>query len=141
MHRAAPFAEAPAPRRLPVVTELVAAGGALAVGAAFLLSPDHIEDGPVICPFRRLTGLPCPGCGLTRSWVYLAHGQWRDAIVAHPFGLVAVALTVALVAAVVLARARGHAPPDLDRLVRRPWVVALIGAWLTFAALRLVLAL
>ena len=70
---------------------LVATGAAVALGAAFAISPDHVEDGPVICPFRRLTGLPCPGCGLTRSWVYLAHGRWGDAFAAHPFGLVAVA--------------------------------------------------
>ncbi len=34
---------------------------------------------PVSCAFRRLTGVPCPGCGLTRSFVYLAHGQALDA--------------------------------------------------------------
>ncbi len=142
MLRVARSAEVPAPHRPPVsATELVAAGGAAAIVAAFWFSPDHIEDGPVICPFRRLTGLPCPGCGLTRSWVYLAHGQWSDSLSAHPFGVIAAGLTVALVVAVVAARVRRRRPPDLDRLVRRPWALALIGAWLAFAVVRLVAAI
>ena len=41
---------------------------------------------PSICAFHDLTGLPCPGCGLTRSWVSLAHGHWREALVWHPLG-------------------------------------------------------
>jgi hypothetical protein len=139
MPRAAPFADATR-RRTPVATSLVAAGAAAALGAAFSISPDHVEDGPVICPFRRLTGLPCPGCGLTRSWVYLAHGWWRESFAAHPFGVVAVVAAVALVVSVTLAVVRRGPLPDLDAFVRRPWVLATLGAWLTFAAVRLVLA-
>jgi len=118
-------------------TEWIAVGGVGAALGAVLLSPDGIEDGPVLCPFRLLTGLPCPGCGLTRAWVYLAHGQWRDSFLANPFGMVMVALLVALVIAVVTARVRRSAAPDLDRLVRRRWLQVLLGAWLVFAAVRL----
>jgi hypothetical protein len=131
----------PASRPRPAATEWIAAGGSAALAGAFVLSPDGIDDGPVICPFRLLTGLPCPGCGLTRSWVHLAHGQWRDSFLANPFGVVLVALLVALVAAVVIARVRHTAAPDLDELVRRPWLRAVLGAWLVFAAARLLVAL
>jgi hypothetical protein len=34
---------------------------------------------PEICFWKRALGIDCPGCGLTRSWVYLAHGDWRAA--------------------------------------------------------------
>ncbi|WP_340537717.1 DUF2752 domain-containing protein [Nocardioides sp. GXZ039] len=122
-------------------TELVAIGGLGALALAFVLAPDGVEDGPILCPFRRLTGLPCPGCGLTRSWVYLAHGRWEDAFAAHPFGIVAVLAVVALVAVVVLARVRGRRPPNLNTLARLRWVQVILGAWLAFAAVRLVLAL
>ncbi|MCR1785424.1 DUF2752 domain-containing protein [Nocardioides carbamazepini] len=130
---------APATRR-PQTTEVVVAVGVAALGVSLFLSPDHIEDGPVICPVRRLTGLPCPGCGLTRSWVYLAHGWWRESFLAHPFGPLFATVVVALGVAVVLARVRRTAPPSLDRIVKHPVAVVVLGAWLGFALVRAVLA-
>ena len=38
----------------------------------------------VICLFRRLTGIPCPGCGMTRAFAHLAKGEWAAAWVSHP---------------------------------------------------------
>jgi hypothetical protein len=130
-----------ASRPRPAESEWIALGGVGAASAALLLSPDGIADGPVVCPFRLLTGLPCPGCGLTRAWVYLAHGQWHESFVANPFGLVLLALVVALVVAVVTARLRRVAPPDLNALVRQRWVLLILGGWLAFAVVRLLLAL
>src|SRR6476469_10699752 len=110
MPRADLFAEArPRAAGAPVTTRLVAAGAAAALGAALVISPDRVEHGPVVCPFRRLTGLPCPGCGLTRSWVYLAHGRWSDSWHAHPFGAVAMVAAVVLVVW-VLAAVTGRRP-------------------------------
>jgi hypothetical protein len=131
----------PASRPRPAATEWIATGGLGVATGAFVLSPDGIDDGPVVCPFRLLTGLPCPGCGLTRSWVHLAHGQWRDSFLANPFGMVLVGLLVALVAAVVIARMQRTRPPDLDDLIRRPWLRALVGAWLIFALARLLVVI
>lgn len=48
-------------------------------------------DGPRIpaCPSRLLTGVPCPGCGLTRSVTSLEHGDVIRAWRYNPFGPVA----------------------------------------------------
>jgi len=51
----------------------------LVLATSFML-PLPAADGrilgmPSICPFYEVTGLPCPGCGLTRSFVCFAHGD------------------------------------------------------------------
>lgn len=33
------------------------------------------QEIPVLCGFRKMFGIPCPGCGMTRSFVFLAHGD------------------------------------------------------------------
>lgn len=43
-------------------------------------------DVPMMCAFRAYTGYPCPGCGLTRSFVFLAHGQPLSAAWMNPMG-------------------------------------------------------
>lgn len=34
---------------------------------------------PELCHFKRYTGIDCPGCGLTRSFISIAHARWQDA--------------------------------------------------------------
>ncbi len=43
---------------------------------------------PDTCWSRSVFGLKCPGCGLTRSIVYLAHGDWRASWEMHRVGFV-----------------------------------------------------
>jgi hypothetical protein len=35
---------------------------------------------PVFCPFELLTGIPCPGCGMTRAVLCLVSGNPSDAL-------------------------------------------------------------
>jgi hypothetical protein len=61
----------------------------LALGLACLLqvrSDQRVEfrwgwTGPLpeSCGSRVFLGMECPGCGLTRSFIYLSRGQWSDA--------------------------------------------------------------
>jgi hypothetical protein len=37
------------------------------------------------CFFAATTGLPCPGCGMTRATAALLKGQWGLAMMYHPF--------------------------------------------------------
>lgn len=39
-----------------------------------------------MCLILELTGIPCPGCGLTRSVLLILRGQWERAWEMHPFG-------------------------------------------------------
>jgi len=48
----------------------------------------EMENLPVSCAFRRVTGTPCPGCGLTRSWVALGRGAVAESITFHRLGWV-----------------------------------------------------
>jgi hypothetical protein len=72
------------------VSRLAAAG----LGLALLVPPGLVARGPVLCPVRRLTGVPCPGCGLTRSIGLLLHGRIREATNLHPFSPLVLATLV-----------------------------------------------
>lgn len=37
-----------------------------------------------VCLFRRITGISCPGCGLTRSMAHLAKGDLSAGLRMHP---------------------------------------------------------
>jgi hypothetical protein len=42
---------------------------------------------PDTCSFQNLTGLPCPGCGLTRSIVTAMRGDFKASLSYHRLGL------------------------------------------------------
>jgi hypothetical protein len=126
-------------RGRPTTADWVAVGGIAALVTAAAFPVGHAESGPVLCPFRRLTGLPCPGCGMTRSWIYLTHGDWHAAFAANPFGPLVALAVVALAVTVVRERAGGRRPPDFERLVRSRWVLPVVVAWLVFGVVRAVL--
>lgn len=44
------------------------------------------DGGFILCAFRRLTGIPCMGCGLTRSFCAIAKGEVGRAAGFHPLG-------------------------------------------------------
>ncbi len=39
------------------------------------------------CPFYRILGISCPGCGVTRAWLCFLHGDWSQAVSFHLFFL------------------------------------------------------
>jgi hypothetical protein len=80
--------------------------GATAVGAA---APDAELDGPTLCPFRLVTGLPCPFCGLTRSLVAFGQGRVEVSFERAPLGPLVPFLALAVGVAAVAAMARGRA--------------------------------
>ena len=47
---------------------------------------DHLP-GYVLCPFRVVTRIPCPGCGMTRAMLYLGQLDFGKAIHLNVFSI------------------------------------------------------
>jgi hypothetical protein len=66
--------------------ELLLAGAlVLVLLASVCIAPSELPH-VVVCGFKRLTSLACPLCGLTRSFIAIGHGEWREAWRQNPFG-------------------------------------------------------
>lgn len=84
------------------------------------------------CMFRRVTGIPCPGCGLTRAADHFAHFHWLTALKSNPLGTVAAAC-FALLAVWTLLHLAFRVPfPDIE-LSDRDWRIARYAAIAGFA--------
>jgi hypothetical protein len=117
----------------------VACGAALCASAA--LEPSEVRAGPVVCPFRMVTGLPCPGCGMTRAWVLLAHGRPDAAMLANPFVLLVMPAAVLWVLVTLSALVRRRPAPDPAKLMRSAALRTVACGWLAFAVVRLIAVL
>src|SRR5262245_43075202 len=65
---------------------------------------------PPSCASRSLLGLKCPGCGLTRSVVDVAQGQWRASWRDHRLGGLIAAVIVLQIPYRLLALRRPDRP-------------------------------
>jgi hypothetical protein len=52
------------------------------------LSTSGFRNGPVICPIRLFLGIPCPGCGGTRSLGAICEGDFESAWNLNPLSFV-----------------------------------------------------
>jgi len=67
------------------------------------------------CLFRRVAGVPCPGCGLSRAFLALLQGDWSSVRRLHPLAPLLV-LECAAIWAAVGAWAVGRPPFPQPRL-------------------------
>jgi hypothetical protein len=58
----------------------------LAIAVTSCIYEPWAYGGPILCPMRAMTGLDCPGCGLTRSFCALAHGRLIQSVEYHCLG-------------------------------------------------------
>ena len=111
---------------------------AAALALSFVWSPSGLP-GIDLCPFHRLTGLPCPGCGLTRAFCAISHADFAAAWACNPFGYLFYGIAVILLLRPVLRR---HYQSS-ERLILQPHMVstgvaALVGAMWVFGVLRMI---
>jgi uncharacterized protein DUF2752 len=108
---------------LPAVGLSAATGGALAAGAAGLVTGTTASGWP--CLFAAATGLPCPFCGLTHGVAALGAADVGTAVAAHPLAPLAVGLALAVPVTLLVRRRLTVAPAAL-------WALALLvsAVWL-----------
>lgn len=68
-------------------SRLICLAGVTAPLAGALLYNHGFQIPWLVCPLRSLTGIPCPTCGITRSLMAMADGNWAGAIGYHALGL------------------------------------------------------
>lgn len=112
---------------------LVLLGGG-AVGAALFFTPAADDPTTVLvlgqsfggeCGMKTALGVPCPQCGMTRSWVYLARGRILEAFTFNVAGALLFLWIVigGLIGALRLVTGR-------ERLLSPPWIALFI--WVMF---------
>ncbi len=91
---------------------------------------------PESCPSKLLWGFPCPGCGLTRSFVAMSRGEVLRAHRFNAMGPVLFVLCVLQVPYRICRRrelgSEGFGPSRLDRAVRPLLWTVLIGFLVTW---------
>lgn len=87
----------PAPNRRVGIVDLLGV-----LGVVGLLVARYIPVARIIpfwgCAFRKFTGWPCPGCGLTRVADHFSHLHFLKALLANPLGALAATLFVVMAA-------------------------------------------
>ena len=113
----------------------------LVLTASFVLPPNSLPHLP-LCQFKHLTGLPCPGCGLTRAFSAISHGQLKTAWQLNPFSFPLYALAVCFVFFPLGERLRPGLGNTLLRWRIHLWLslAMLVGIW-TWGLWRLLLSL
>jgi hypothetical protein len=111
--------------------------GAVALGVlaiARVLEPDpsgtgtHLQLGLPPCAFLSLSGLPCPTCGLTTSFAYMARLEITHAFAVHAIGPLLFTLTLASVPLCAWGCATAHPLGGAIKRLRLMRLAAIIAA-------------
>ncbi len=131
-----------------VLWALLALSSVALLVVAAMIEPDargfgsHTQLGLPPCGFLTLTGLPCPGCGLTTAFAHGIRGQWWLAASANPLGLALFFAVCASIPVGAVAAFRGWSLDALvDRLSLHRWALAVAGCALFVWVARLAVSL
>ena len=85
------------------------------------------------CPILAATGVPCPGCGLTRATMQLFHGNISDSLQTHAFAPIFLMALLLMITVLVLPKsARIKIINFVNRLERRNGITAWVFTSLMF---------
>ncbi len=86
----------------------------------------HQQLGLPPCGFLVVTGIPCPGCGLTTSFAHMVRGQFSGATFANPFGVMLFLVTFFTIPVAAIGLYKGSPVLDtLERLHAEKWAILL----------------
>ena len=107
-------------------------GGAALAGCAYVavVDPNRSSLYPQ-CPFRMITGLDCPGCGMTRAVHSLLHGDLVAAASHNLLMVVTAVIALAWFAFARVQRMRGQEPPRfrLSGVTVVPLTIVVLAFW------------
>lgn len=90
------------------------------------------------CPLRALTGIPCPTCGVTRSFVAIVQGDFSQAVQYHLFGPVVFLLFLAATIFLLWELTTNQKSIALYSVGTKPWIYSsAIGLYFGYYVLRL----
>jgi hypothetical protein len=95
-------------------------------GAAYALRETGGAGWMPGCIFRKVTGLDCPGCGMTRASYAMLHGRIGDAFAFNPVGMILLPLALIALGIEVLGWVMGRPMPFRIRSGR--WGAAIFAA-------------
>jgi len=99
----------------------------------------HTQLGLPPCGFYVMTGVPCPGCGLTTCFSYMMHLDPVNAAYANPFGVMLFLVSATAVPVSFVGMIRGlPVVRTLDRLHLEKWAILLAVSSLTVWVVRIV---
>lgn len=105
-----------------------------AAGAVYIIFV-HLTGFGIPCVFNKVTGLYCPGCGITRMFVSLMRLDFRGALGSNAVALCALPFVAADLICRAFIYVRSGRQPRLTRF-ERIFLYALTAVFLVFCILR-----
>ncbi|MBD3348649.1 MAG: DUF2752 domain-containing protein [Candidatus Eisenbacteria bacterium] len=84
------------------------AAGVVLVLLGLIAAAAATGGGPVVCPFRLVTGLPCPTCGMVRATRHVLNGEPADAWRTNPLDAATLLIGAPLAACLLIANRLGR---------------------------------
>jgi len=111
-----------------------------AAGLGLMTMASPSDDGLTICPVALLTGVACPGCGMSRAIAWMFRGNLERSVGYHPLAPLVIVIGMVAVVWALGRRFRGWRPPRaavlngglvaLGALLTAVWMVRLVSGTL-----------